>query len=422
MYIKFTILFLLLSSLLFGQTKSINPNVMPYISKADSLNSIKSLTNDIKSVLSRDHIVQSNYGVCIYSLDRKEYVVNINEDKALTPASITKLFTTFNALYNIGGKSTINTEIWYEDNDIADKVINQNLYIVGNGDCLFSQKDIDTLFSVMYNAGIKEISGDILIDLSHFDDETSRFEYSGDDDVVANVGKICPFSISRKTGVQAEKLILNSISKNNIVFTGEFGECERPNYSSAKTLSVLTRFERPLIDIVNLTNKNSDNYLAEHLFKISAAVNKQYDRDYDKSRDLMFSTLDKLNIDCKNCDINDGSGLSRRNRLTTKGIVGLLAAAEELDFGKDFYNSLSIAGKDGTLRRRMQSTSAENYVHAKTGTLRNASGLAGYVTSIDGERFAFAFVFNGYNVSNYKRTEDELAELIAGFFYYNTIN
>lgn len=419
---KIAILFILLTTFLFGQNKTIDSNILPYISKSDSLNSIKTLTNNIKSIIARDYIVQSNYGICIYSLDKKEYIVNINEDKALTPASITKLFTTFNALYNIGSKSTINTEIWYEDNDITDKVINQNLYIVGNGDCLFSQKDIDTLFSVMYHAGIKEIKGDILIDLSRFDNETSRFEYSGDDDKVANVGQICPFSIARKTGEQAERLIQNSISKNNIVFNGGFGECERPAYSNAKSLNVLARFERPLIDIVNITNKNSDNYLAEHLFKMNAAVNKNYDRDYDKSRDLLFSTLKELNIDCKNCDINDGSGLSRRNRLTTKGIVSLLAKANELDLGKAYYNSLSIAGRDGTLRRRMQSTSAENYIHAKTGTLRNASGLAGYATSIDGERFAFAFVFNGYNVSNYKRTEDELAELLAGFFYYNAIN
>lgn len=422
MFSKIIILCLILGSSAIAQKSKLDTNPLPFINKTDSLNSINLLVKDIKSVLSRDYIVKSNYSVSVYSLDRKEWLVNINENNALTPASITKLFTTFTALYNFGKSSSINTEIWYEDNDIDDKVINQNLYIVGNGDCLFSQKDIDTLFFIIKKAGISEINGDILFDLSQFDDETSRFKYSGDDDRVASVGDICPFSISRKTGEQAEKLVLQSIKKNGIVFNGDFGECERPLYSNAKKLQILTRFERPLIDIVTLTNKNSDNYLAEHLFKLNASKNKVFDRDYDNSRDLLFSTLDKLDIDCKNCDINDGSGLSRRNRLTTKAIVELLTKADALDLGDEFYGSLSVAGKDGTLRKRMSMTSAENYVNAKTGTLRNASGLAGYVTSIDGERFAFAFLFNGYNVRNYKRTEDELAELLAGFFYYNSIN
>lgn len=422
MFLRIFILCLFIGTSVYAQSSKIDTNPLPYISKTDSTNSLNLLIKDLKSVLSRDYIVNSNYSVSVYSIDRKQWIFNVNENNPLTPASITKLFTTFTALYNFGKSSNIKTEIWYEDNDIDDKVINQNLYIVGYGDCLFSQKDIDTLFFIVKKAGIKEIKGDILFDLSQFDDETSRFKYSGDADMVANVGTICPFSISRKTGEQARKLVLQAIQKAGIEFTGEFGECERPFYSGAKKLQVLTRFERPLTELVNITNKNSDNYFAEHLFKLNATKNKIYDKDYDNSRDLLFATLNKLDIDCKNCDINDGSGLSRRNRLTSKAIVQLLVKANELDINEEFFNSLAVAGKDGTLRKRMQMSSAENYVNAKTGTLRNASGLAGYVTSVDGERFAFAFLFNGYNVSNYKRTEDELAELLAGFFYFNSIN
>lgn len=419
--LKLLVLITFLCTLVVSKNK-VEPTILPYISKKDSLNSLEELKKDIKNILSKDYIVQSNYGVSIYSLDRKEYILNINEDAPLTPASVTKLFTTFNALYNFGEKATINTDIWYEDNDIDDKVINQNIYIVGNGDALLSQSDVDTLFAAIKSQGISKIEGDILFDMSHFDDETNRFEYSGDDDRVAYVGTISPFSISRTTGDKAERIIQNSLNKNNIQFSGNFGKCEKPDFSDAKKLSVLVRFERPITDLINITNKNSDNYIAEHLFKLNASINKVFDRDYDNSRDLLFTTLDKLKVECKNCDINDGSGLSRRNRVTSKSVVELLSKAMELPIGDEFYRSLSVAGKDGTLRKRLKETSAEYYVNAKTGTLRNASGLAGYATSIDGERFAFAFIFNGYNVSNFKRTEDELAELLAGFFYYNTVN
>jgi D-alanyl-D-alanine carboxypeptidase/D-alanyl-D-alanine-endopeptidase (penicillin-binding protein 4) len=419
--LKLVLYISLFSYILFSQNK-IDPNVLPFISKKDSLNSLDELRKDIKNVLSKDYIVQSNYGLCIYSLDRKEYIFSVNENTPLTPASVTKLFTTFNALYNFGENATINTELWYEDDDNKDKVIDRNLYIVGNGDALLSQKDIDTLFGAVKAMGINVINGDILIDLSHFDDETNRFEYSGDNDRVAFVGTISPLTISRTTGEKAINIIQSSLKINNIEFNGNIEECAIPTYSDAKKLNILVRYQRPLIDIINITNKNSDNYLAEHLFKLNASKNKVFKRDYDNSRDLLFSTLDKLKIECKNCDINDGSGLSRRNKVTAKSVVQLLSKAKELEIGDEFYKSLSIAGKDGTLRKRLKETSGEYYVNAKTGTLRNASSLAGYVMSIDGELFAFAFIFNGNHVSSYKRTEDELAELLAGFFYYNVIN
>ena len=419
--LRIFILAILTSCFVFSQNP-INPNILPYISKKDSLNSIEQLKRDFKAILSRDPIVRANYGVCVYSLDRKEYLINLNENTPLTPASITKLFTTFNALYNFGNDATINTEVWYEDNDIDDKVINNHLYIVGNGDALLSKNDIDDLFFKVKAKGVNKIEGDIMFDLSCFDDETNRVEYSGDNEVVEPVGEISAFSISRKTGEQSYKLIQNSLAQNNISFTGNFNVCKRPETSDATELKLLASSQRPLIDIVNITNKNSDNYLAEHLFKMNASRNSRFKRDYDNSRDLLFSTLDKLKIECPNCDINDGSGLSRRNKVTAKSVVQLLSTATQQAFGKEYYNSLSIASKDGTLRNRMHETSAETYVHAKTGTLRNASGLAGYTTTIDGERLAFAFIFNGNSVGSYKQTENELAELLSGFFYYNVVN
>jgi D-alanyl-D-alanine carboxypeptidase/D-alanyl-D-alanine-endopeptidase (penicillin-binding protein 4) len=65
----------------------------------------------------------------------------------------------------------------------------------------------------------------------------------------------------------------------------------------------------------------------------------------------------------------------------------------------------------------MKKTNAENNVYAKTGTLRNASGLSGFVSTQDGELIAFSFVFNGPYVYNYKQTEEKLAIALANFKY-----
>ncbi|MFN5874661.1 MAG: D-alanyl-D-alanine carboxypeptidase, partial [Ignavibacteria bacterium] len=60
-------------------------------------------------------------------------------------------------------------------------------------------------------------------------------------------------------------------------------------------------------------------------------------------------------------------------------------------------------------------TYAANNVHAKTGTLRNVSALAGYVVTRDGEPLAFSFISNGNSVSSYKYTEDMAALILASF-------
>jgi D-alanyl-D-alanine carboxypeptidase/D-alanyl-D-alanine-endopeptidase (penicillin-binding protein 4) len=61
-----------------------------------------------------------------------------------------------------------------------------------------------------------------------------------------------------------------------------------------------------------------------------------------------------------------------------------------------FRDSLPVAGRDGTLEKRMRGTVAEGRVAAKTGTLRLANALAGYVTNASGERLAFAVAVNNH--------------------------
>jgi D-alanyl-D-alanine carboxypeptidase/D-alanyl-D-alanine-endopeptidase (penicillin-binding protein 4) len=61
-----------------------------------------------------------------------------------------------------------------------------------------------------------------------------------------------------------------------------------------------------------------------------------------------------------------------------------------------FRESLPVAGVDGTLEKRMRGTAAEKRVLAKTGTLRATNALAGYVTTLRGERLAFAVIVNNH--------------------------
>lgn len=114
----------------------------------------------------------------------------------------------------------------------------------------------------------------------------------------------------------------------------------------------------------------------------------------------------------------EGSGLSRNNLASAGAIVALLRAMTAHPEAEAFRASLPIAGEEGTLRRRMQDTPAAGNVRAKTGTLRFANSLSGYVTTAAGERLAFAVMLNRFPVPPDRRTRDDvdpIAVMLAAY-------
>jgi serine-type D-Ala-D-Ala carboxypeptidase/endopeptidase (penicillin-binding protein 4) len=108
--------------------------------------------------------------------------------------------------------------------------------------------------------------------------------------------------------------------------------------------------------------------------------------------------------------IADGSGLSRYNYLTAHLLVRILRhLALDPKHAAAFEATLPIAGKDGTLNRRMKGTRAENNVNAKTGTISNVRSLSGYLRTLDGERIAFSIIANNFKART--PSVDAIAEL-----------
>jgi D-alanyl-D-alanine carboxypeptidase len=108
--------------------------------------------------------------------------------------------------------------------------------------------------------------------------------------------------------------------------------------------------------------------------------------------------------------IADGSGLSRYNFLTAHMLVSILRQmARDPRHAAAFEATMPIAGKDGTLERRMKGTRAENNVHAKTGTISNVRSLSGYVRTRDNELIGFSVIANNFKARS--ATIDAVAEL-----------
>ena len=116
--------------------------------------------------------------------------------------------------------------------------------------------------------------------------------------------------------------------------------------------------------------------------------------------------------------------MSRYNLLSAEQIVQLLSAIYKRSrIFPVFYNSLPIAGVDGTLARRMTTFPAASNLHAKTGNLNGVSCLSGYVLTRDNEMLVFSIMIQNFipPAANYLRVQDRIGNLLAGFSRKNTI-
>lgn len=160
---------------------------------------------------------------------------------------------------------------------------------------------------------------------------------------------------------------------------------------------IATHVSPPLKDIVRTINKVSQNLYAELLMRTLGARFGELGNG-SEGVEITKSVCTQMGINPNYLVLNDGSGLSRYNLVTPKSVVTLLRYMRKSKYGKLFYDSLPIAGVDGTIANRMLGTAALNNVHAKTGTLDRVRALSGYVTSKDGEEFVFSMIVNNYTV------------------------
>jgi D-alanyl-D-alanine carboxypeptidase/D-alanyl-D-alanine-endopeptidase (penicillin-binding protein 4) len=92
--------------------------------------------------------------------------------------------------------------------------------------------------------------------------------------------------------------------------------------------------------------------------------------------------------------LSDGSGLSRANQAPPQQVVEYLDHEADAPQFDSFFGALPIAGVDGTLADRMRSGPAHHHCHAKTGTLNQATALAGYLQSVQGTMISFTYIIN----------------------------
>ena len=149
----------------------------------------------------------------------------------------------------------------------------------------------------------------------------------------------------------------------------------------------------PLIRLVDVMLTESDNIIAECLARQVALARKK-PASFEGAAEATRAVLGELGLPAAEDDLVDGSGLSRRDRLTPSLLADVLALATRTDRLRAVFAGLPVAGFSGTLRDRYRSPAAggaaAGLVRAKTGTLRGVSSIAGIVVDADGRTLTFA--------------------------------
>lgn len=192
----------------------------------------------------------------------------------------------------------------------------------------------------------------------------------------------------------------------------------------AEDYTELGRIESPpLSDIAREIQKPSQNLytdmLLAHVGETKRAANTSAELT---SEELGIRELNKflreVGIPASQFYFEEGSGLSRNNLAAPAATVSLLQFMARHKTADIYLSALPVAGVDGTLRNRMKDTLAAGNVRAKTGSLRWAHSLSGYLKTAAGERLAFSVMLNRFKQAEGARparTEiDGIVEMLAG--------
>ncbi|NVZ49588.1 D-alanyl-D-alanine carboxypeptidase/D-alanyl-D-alanine-endopeptidase [Pseudomonas sp. B6002] len=192
--------------------------------------------------------------------------------------------------------------------------------------------------------------------------------------------------------------------------------------TSPATASVLAEHQSaPLQELITPLLKLSNNNMSEALLK---AMGRQTANSGTAAAGALAVAgfLKRQGLDAAALNQVDGSGLSRRNLVSSQTLTDLLLAASKQPWFNAWYNALPIAGNadrmtGGSLRYRLVGTPAENNLHAKTGSMGGVSSLSGYINDARGHRLVFSMVTNNYVVAGaqVKAVENRVAVALAGW-------
>jgi len=158
---------------------------------------------------------------------------------------------------------------------------------------------------------------------------------------------------------------------------------------------VVASSETPLLGVIERANKNSVNMMAEGLLKRLGHDATKQAGSWTNGTAAVEAYVAGVGVPAAWVKLDDGSGLSNKNRVAARAFTRVLSHVAERADGDVYVGTFAVPGEDGTLRRRFRGLNVAKHVRAKTGHISGVSSLSGYI-DVGERRFAFSILCNKY--------------------------
>jgi D-alanyl-D-alanine carboxypeptidase/D-alanyl-D-alanine-endopeptidase (penicillin-binding protein 4) len=163
----------------------------------------------------------------------------------------------------------------------------------------------------------------------------------------------------------------------------------------AGAVVLATHRGRPLAEVLRGVMKSSDNALTRLIYlQLGAQVAQPGEPTLQAAERVVRAWFQAKGLDDRGLVLDNGSGLSRSERISPAQMAGVLRAGQRGAQAPELLATLPLAGVDGTMSRRLKDGPAAGVARLKTGTLRDAVGLAGFVPDASGRPWVFVALLN----------------------------
>lgn len=321
-------------------------------------------------------------------------------DRALIPASTTKVISTYAMLKAWKPDTRLETEVF---GDLQEGVVRGDLVVKGHGDPLLTSERIWLLAQELKHRGVIRITGRIRPDQSAFDGQMYGIGWENTSfnttppilPLSANFNRDDAGKMVRDPNVHATEVITKIFRETGLIIE----ESPAPGGELRKLASVSSP---PLRRLVQDINKFSNNFMVEMLVK--SFGEGTWPRGVARIQGFYKTVLD---LGPDKIALTDGSGLSKENRLSARTLAIVLRAAwHDFEVGPEFVNSLKIIGGE-PWKLRVKDPNLSRRVRCKTGHLSGVTSLCGYLQTPNGSVRVFAIILNG------NAQEEDVWELVS---------
>lgn len=377
---------------------------------------------------------------CVVVRDALGEVVAQNPVLSLAPASNQKLLVALVALHRLGPDFRYETVLASKAKP-RDGVV-ENLWLIGGGDPVLTTAEyrtfletqplhqgrkstsLERLADELARAGVREIRGRVLGDDARYDRTRSiptwKRAYLSD----REVGPLGALAVNEgwtswlprqepapDPAVHAASELARLAQDRGIKMDGA-GRAKGDAKLPEKLHFVAKVTSPPLGEIVETMLRGSGNFLAELVVRELGHTTGT--GSTEAGLRIVTTELEKLGLDITGLTLNDGSGLDVANRSTCSLLLGALLEAEKAKF-KNIPDGLAVAGKSGTLARRMLDAPLAGRIRAKTGSIDGVVGLTGYADGTIGT-LTFSFLANGnFSTERGRSLQERIATLLVRY-------